>query len=537
MQVIWLDFPLPAVKPTNCRTVLYNISNQLLSKESPVPEPLIKPWSTDYEDYLRDESRRVGAATSISFPASESEVIRAIREARARGETITIQGARTGIVAGAVPDGGHVLNVSRMNAISEITADHHLIVGPGAILDDIRKHLAGSGLFFPPDPTETTASIGGMVAANASGAGTYHYGPTRNWITALRIVLADGDAIAIRRGQHFARGRHFTLTTEAGRVISGPLPTYTQPNVKSAAGYYVTDDMDLIDLFIGSEGTLGVLTQAELRLICRPAAIHGLTVFLPTQDAAIALVRALRGEAVDGLHPLDAHPVAIEFFNSDALDLLRKARSESSAFESIPSLKPHYHTAIYTEFHRDSDDDAESAVMQVIEAVIALGGSDEDTWYATTDREMEPLKAFRHATPEAVNLLIGERKREYPDLTKLGTDMSVPDPCLAEVITMYNTGLAQANLQSVIFGHIGANHVHVNILPRNQAEYDRGKDLYMQWAARVVSLGGSVSAEHGIGKIKAPFLRLMYGDEGIEEMRALRKLFDPDGALNVGNLF
>ena len=302
-----------------------------------MPEPLIKPWSTDYEDYLRDESRRVGAAASISFPASESEVIGAIREARARGETITIQGARTGIVAGAVPDGGHVLNLSRMNSIGEITAGAHLTVGPGTILDDIRKRLSGTGLFFPPDPTETTASIGGMVAANASGAGTYHYGPTRNWITALRIVLADGEVIAIRRGEHFAQGRHFALSTELGRIIEGPLPAYTQPNVKSAAGYYVTDDMDLIDLFIGSEGTLGVVTQAELRLIPRPNAIHGLTVFFPTEHAAIALVRALRGEHVHSLDPLDAHPVAIEFFNSDALDLLRGAKSESSAFESIPS--------------------------------------------------------------------------------------------------------------------------------------------------------------------------------------------------------
>lgn len=497
---------------------------------------MINPWTTEYEDYLTDESRRVGRADAISFPASESEVVQAIREARERGQTITTQGARTGIVAGAVPNGGLILNLSRMNSIGDIT-DQGLTVQPGAILDDIRKRLSGSGLFFPPDPTETTASIGGMIAANASGAGTYHYGPTRHWIAALRIVLADGDIIAIRRGERFATGRAFTLTTESGRVIEGPLPAYTQPAVKSAAGYYVADDMDLIDLFIGSEGTLGVVTGAELCLAPRPSAIHGLTVFLPTEDVAIDLVGAIRGEPVDGLDPIDVHPVAIEFFNSNALDLLRQAKSESAAFESIPALKDHYHTAIYTEFHEASDDDAESAVMQVIEALTALGGSDDDTWYATTEREMEPLKAFRHATPEAVNLLIGERKRENPDITKLGTDMSVPNSSLREAISMYDSGLAQSNLQSVIFGHIGNNHVHVNILPRSQAEYDLGKSLYLGWAARIVSLGGSVSAEHGIGKIKAPFLRLMYGDDGIEQMRALRRLFDPDEALNQGDLF
>ena len=494
------------------------------------------PWNHEYDDYLRDESRRTGIADSISFPTSEAEVVEVIVRAHAEGVPITVQGARTGIVAGAVPQGGNVMNLSLMKTVGNIR-DRRLTVQPGVLLSEIREAIAGEGLFFPPDPTEASASIGGMVACNASGAVSYRYGPTRKWVEAVRVVLSDGSTLALRRGEVHARGREFSLRTEQGRVISGMLPSYTTPSVKSAAGYYVADDMDLIDLFIGSEGTLGVITEIELRLTATPPARAGLTLFVPSEEAALALVGYLRGGEFEEAEPLSVDPAAIEFFNHDALDLLRRMKSESSAFAQIPALRPHFHTALYTEFHGESDDELEEAVMQVMEAATTLGASDEDTWYATTDRELEPLKAFRHATPEAVNLVIDERRRECPGLAKLGTDMSVPDEHLEATLRMYNAELADAGLESVIFGHIGNNHLHVNILPHDLDDYERGRQLYLSWARRAVDIGGSVSAEHGIGKVKAPFLAMMYGEAAIDEMRALRRLFDPDGMLNRGNLF
>lgn len=503
-------------------------------------ENLIASWSHDYDDYLHDESKRAGMADSISFPRSEDEVAEVIRRMRAAGGPVTIQGARTGIVAGAVPQGGHILNLSRMNGISEVRREggnSYLMVQPAAALEAVREALAKEDLFFPPDPTEASASIGGMVASNASGAMSFHYGATRKWIESLRVVLSDGSIVHLKRGESFAEGRAFSVVTEDGKSISGHLPSYIMPDVKSAAGYYVADDMDMLDLFIGMEGTLGVVTEIELRLIPKPGAMVGLTMFLPSEEAALTLVRVLRGEDVEGFQPPAIQPVAIEFFNSNALDLLREMRSESSAFSEIPALKPHYHTAINVEFHGESEEELEAAVMQVMEDATELGASDEDTWYATTEREMEPLKAFRHAVPEAVNLLIGERKKTQPELIKLGTDMSVPDQYLEQVIGMYDSELKEAELESVVFGHIGNNHVHVNILPRDMGEYEKGKSLYLSWAERVIALGGSVSAEHGIGKIKAPFLKMMYGEEGIAEMRELKKLFDPEMTLNPGNLF
>ncbi|MHB0912375.1 MAG: FAD-binding oxidoreductase [Armatimonadota bacterium] len=466
------------------------------------------PWTNEYDDYLRDESRRVGAAESISFPKSEAEVIEVLR---APGP-VTIQGARTGIVAGAVPPCGHVLNLSWMNGIGEVR-DGRITVQPGALLADVRKRVEAAGLFFPPDPTETTASIGGMVACNASGALSYRYGPTRKWVQALRVVLADGSTLAIRRGER-ARGRDFSLTTEDGRTISGRLPGYAMPSVKSAAGYYVADDMELIDLFIGMEGTLGVITEVELSLAPRPAQVAGLTVFLPSEESALRFVRELRTIPV----------VAIEYFNADALNLLRE-----TALTDVPAPLPG--CAVYTEVHGGVDD----AVERVLEILPKVGASDEKTWLAESEREIEALKAFRHAVPESVNLLIDERREENRSIAKLGTDMSVPTSALETAMRMYNEGLA--GLDSVIFGHIGDGHMHVNILPKDESEYETGRALYAIWARRVVEMGGSVAAEHGIGKTKAPLLALMYGEEGVAGMRDLKKLFDPEMRLAPGNLF
>jgi len=502
----------------------------------------IRPWDSEYDDFLHDESRLTGSAESISFPKTEDDAASIIREiARSKG-TVTVQGARTGITAGAVPFGGHILNLSRMNSIGDIRHDNatgadYLTVEPGALLTDVWKRLEGTGLWFPPDPTEASASIGGMVSCSASGAMSYLYGSTRCWVESLRIVLADGSVLPMRRGETFAVGRRFNLTTPDGRRLSGELPDYRIPDVKSAAGYYAADDMDMLDLFIGMEGTLGAVTGIELRLMPKPACIAGLMVFLKSEECAIRFVRFLRREQIGALDALGAKPAAIEYFNHDALDLLRRMRLEYPAFSEIPLLHPHYHTTIYLELHAGSEDDIDDAMMLVMDAMTELGASDEDTWYAASQHELEKHKSFRHAVPEAVNQIIGERKNANPQLTKLGTDMSAPNGMLEDVIAMYNSGLQDARLESVIFGHIGDNHLHVNILPRNMEEHTRGKLLYMDWARQVVEAGGSISAEHGIGKLKTGFLELMYGREGIDQMIALKNVFDPDHVLNPGNLF
>jgi D-lactate dehydrogenase (cytochrome) len=488
----------------------------------------------EHQDYLRDESRRSGQAVAITFPRTEADVRSALHDARQHSWSVTIQGARTGVTAGAVPEGGLILNLSRMSNIGPIRRGNLITVQPGALLSDIRAAIKPHGLFFPPDPTETSASIGGMLACNASGAQSYHYGPTRQWIQALRVILADGRSMRLERGMK-ARGQHFAIRTDSGDTVTGELPVLpSPPSIKSAAGYHIQSDMDLIDLFIGMEGTLGIVTEIDLILIPAPARIQALTTFFPNEAAALNFVRFLRGDAN---HSLPTPPVAIEFFDANALALLRLAKADNPAFSKLPSLPDRFHTAIYIEFHGDQASPIDDSIALAAETLSSLGANPDDCWFADTPKDLETLKTFRHATPEAVNLTIDQRRKLHPGLTKLGTDMSVPDDCLEKVMTIYHSDLASSGLDYVIFGHIGNNHVHVNILSRTMEDYARGKALYLEWARAIINMGGSISAEHGIGKLKVALLHLMVGDDGIRSMKQIKRIFDPAGLLNPGNLF
>jgi D-lactate dehydrogenase (cytochrome) len=310
------------------------------------------------------------------------------------------------------------------------------------------------------------------------------------------------------------------------------------PDVKNASGYYALDDMDVIDLFIGSEGTLGVVTEMEIKLLQMPKSVWGLMSFFSDEDSAINFVRGIRGEqgVVPDVQIVD-RPVAIEFFNHNALKLLRDQKKTNPAFSEVPEIPDSFHTGVYVEYHGDSDDIVGDMVVQASELLEACGGDEDSTWLAASPGEMERLQFFRHAVPEAVNLLIDKRRMTSPGLTKLGTDMAVPDDRLSYTISMYNRGLLEYKLESVMFGHIGNNHIHVNILPNSMEEYKLGKKLYLEWAHEVIGMGGTVSAEHGIGKLKTEMLGEMYGQEGIDGMRQVKKAFDPAGLLNIGNLF
>ena len=256
-----------------------------------------------------------------------------------------------------------------------------------------------------------------------------------------------------------------------------------------------------------------------------------MTAFFPDEGSAIDYVQKMKETAFD-----NAYTAALEYFNRHALDLLREKRKEP-AFAAIAEMPGEYHTAIYTEIHGTDEDAVSEAMMIACEILVEAGGDDEMTWIATNSREMEKLHFFRHATPEAVNLSIDERRKSQPALTKLGTDMAVPDDRLMEVLAMYNQTLTESGLEWVMFGHIGDNHVHVNILPNTLEEYEQGKKLYQQWARAVIDAGGTVSAEHGIGKLKARMLLDMYGEQGMAMMASVKAVFDPAGRLNPGDIF
>jgi D-lactate dehydrogenase (cytochrome) len=378
-----------------------------------------------------------------------------------------------------------------------------------------------------------------MAACNASGAKSFRYGSTRDHVESIRVVLADGDVLSLKRGQSFAVYGHFELFTEGGRTIRGELPKYKMPDVrKNTSGYFNKPNMDMIDLFIGSDGTLGIISEIEIELCKKQAANWGVTVFMPDEDKALDLVRAVRGEKVlADIEPLILKPSAIEFFSHNALNMLKVQQKTNPAFASIQEIKEGYHTAVYIEIEGDCDEEIWNGIHILGTCIEKLGGDEDATWVANNPTSLEKLHSFRHACPECVNMQIDAAKKTDSRITKLGTDMSVPDDKLKQVMKMYNEDIKKNNLHAVIFGHVGNNHLHVNTIPRNMEEYKKGKELYLTWAEKIAAMGGAVSAEHGVGKLKVPFLEKMYSPEELDEMRSIKKLFDPRQLLNRGAVF
>ncbi len=500
--------------------------------------------------YLTDESRYgEGKADVIFFPQNEAELAAVIREANLQSTPITIAGARTGLAGGAAPRGGIVLSLERMNTLLDLHYNESemkwlLTAQPGVSLEEIRDIVESkksdqlrssspqaierflqesADYFYPPDPTEMTAWLGGTVATNASGAASFKYGPTRHWVNRLRIVLANGDILDIQRGVYRASpARTFQIQWTDGSETEIALPSYSMPRCKNAAGLYIEPHMDLIDLFIGSEGILGVITEIEVILDPKPE-LMALVVFFPSEKEAIGFVEAIRSSNVD--------PDLLEYFDPNAVELLRQKQQDNPGSLSVPTFPPEGRAFIFLEIAY-TEEALEQIMLTLEEIANAHGTSMENSWAGTERSEIHKLKILRHAIPETVNAIIAQRKLKYPNVHKLGTDMAVPDEHLQHILQYYRDELVTAGLNFVIFGHVGDNHLHVNILPRNEEELEQGKSLYLQFAEEVVKLKGSVSAEHGIGKLKKDFLRVMLGNQGLKEIAKVKMALDPRGILN-----
>lgn len=466
-----------------------------------------------------------GTADSVCLAESADDVVAVLRDANLRGVPVTIAGAGTGLSGARIPNGGTVLATERLNRIIDIdVAQRRAFVEPGVLLGQLQDEVESRGLLYSPDPTERTCSIGGTIATNASGARTFKYGPTRNYVDELDVVLATGEQLHLVRGELFADKRQLSLCTVDEREIEVVLPTYAMPPIKHAAGYYAAPDMDAIDLFIGSEGTLGVVTRAVLRLVALPERIVSGVVFFASEKNTLAFVDRARSASIAtraGASGIDAR--AIEFMDAAALEFIR------TKYPSIPSDATG--GAIWFEQEvtdADEDDLLDAWYRLMIDSDALVDAS----WFAVGTEDQRRIREFRHAVPSAVYEYISEH-----GVAKIGTDMAVPDGRLAELLSFYRSEFARTGLRNVTWGHIGNNHLHANVLARNDDEYRMGRELYGRFIDRALELGGTVSAEHGIGKLKKEYLARMFGQDGIEAMRKVKRALDPNGILGAGTMF
>ncbi len=415
-------------------------------------------------------------------------------ESSANAIPVTLAGAGTGVTGGRVALGGWAVSLEKFTELA--IEDGVARAGAGVSLQDLQAAAARTGQFYAPDPTETWASVGGTVATNASGSRSFRYGDTRRHVRALRIMFVDGTV------RFFERGERVEFP-----VSPLPIPQTT----KHTAGYFLRPDLDWVDLFIGSEGTLGIVLEAELLLLPAVSELLTAVVFFGDDTKAFDAVDAWR--AVPRLRML-------EYMDRGSLELLRA---------KFPEIPKDAFAALLIEQELIS----EKEIDLWPELLESAGAMLEASWFAAGAVDRERFRRFRHALPEAVN----ETVRRAGCL-KMGTDFAVPIANNRAMLAAYRETLEpEFSGRYVIFGHIGDAHLHVNLLPSGEAEAARAQETISALARKAVELGGTVSAEHGLGKRKAHLLVLQFTPEEIDGMKAVKTRLDPQWLLGRGTLF
>ncbi len=424
-------------------------------------------------------------------PETEEQVSVILAEAERTETPVTILGSRTGLTGSCVPQGGWAVSLERFRKLEIENGSAR--VGPGVTLMELRDAAAKTGQFYAPDPTEISASIGGSIATNASGSRSFRFGSTRRHLRALKVALLDGTVRWYRRGE----------------TIDFDVPVLPNPQTtKNTAGYRLAPGMEWVDLFCGSEGTLGVTLEAEVALLPIPKHLLSGVVFFGSDDDALDAVAKWR--SVPELRML-------EYADRPSLDLIRPR---------YPEIPRAAQAALLIEAEGD-DLDAWEQRLEERHALI------EASWFGLEAKDRERFRAFRHAFPEAV--VETNRKRGFMNM---GTDYAVPLDRDREMLRYYRERLeAELPGRYVIYGHLGDAHLHLNILPTSAEEAEKATRMLREFAEHAVKLGGTVSAEHGLGKRKAGLLTLQYTPEQIEAMRAVKRRFDPHELLGRGTLF
>jgi len=466
-------------------------------------------------------------------------------------------GAQSSVTGGATPNGGLVLSTERLTSIHEPGQDK-IRVGAGVPLETLQNLLRQHGRWYAPVPTFTGAFVGGVVATNAAGAATFKYGTTRDWVEGLTVVLACGHVLDLERGQVRADPREgFELTCAHGTRRFRP-GTYRMPDVpKCSAGYFGAPDMDLVDLFVGSEGTLGVVVEATLRVLPAPPAVAFALVPVDSESVAIALVDELRRASAETWRQRDPRGIdvsAIEHLDRRCLEILREDAADR---RNDLTVRPGTELMLIVQLELPAGTDS-SAAFGDIAAALAPDAPDtalarfcrlldrhrvfDDTELAMPgdERRASQFLAFREAAPTGVNRRVGDAKRlKDARIEKTAADMIVPFERFGEMMHIYRDGYRRRGLDYAIWGHISDGNVHPNVIPRTYDDVLAGREVILEFGRHVARLGGCPLAEHGVGRssMKQALLRQLFGEAGIEEMRAIKAALDPEGKLAPGVIF
>ena len=470
---------------------------------------LIYPMEERYQEYLSDESKMVGKADSISFPENEGEILEIIAKMKACHTPVTIQGGKTGIAGCAVPARGHVLNLSHMNQVKAFNktaqGEALLKVEPGMTLLELKKAIKKlkneEELFWPPDPTESSSTVGGIASCGAKGICSRLYGDTRKYIQAARVIQWDGSVKEIKRGE--------------------------------ATVSFLGREKDLLDVHLGGEGMFGILAELTLRLEPKPKEMWGISFFFEKKEDAFTFADNL---IMEDLQVEGASMAAAEYMDRATIDAIEERKEMMTALKELPDVGAEVAAMIYIEIHGMEEEAVEEIAEMLMELAVRCDSDPDRAWAVSGETEIEKMRVFRHAAAESANLLIEKIRQKDPRITKLGTDMSLDKEAFQSVIAKYEADIAQEGLKACIFGHIGGNHLHINILPEDYEEYEKGCKLFEAWAKEIAAQQGKVVAEHGVGKLKKNLFLQTASKDCIEEIQRLKHTYDPAGMWNPENM-
>jgi D-lactate dehydrogenase (cytochrome) len=505
------------------------------------------------DGFLEDAAHYPGGhAAGVVFPRTTADIAAAV----AQGQPILAIGTQSSLTGGATPMGELLIATSKLTRVLDRTANR-ITVEAGLTVAAMQAHLSATGAWFPPAPTFAGASVGGIVATNAAGAATFKYGSTRDWVEGLVVVLADGTILDLKRGEYHARHGRFDQETRSGRV-SIPVPTYLMPQVsKRSAGYHAAPGMDLVDLFIGAEGTLGVIAQATFRVLS-PAPQSSIALIpCRSERQALDLVLTLRHASMDTRRTGSRAGIdvaAIENMDARSIAILREDEADTRNDVSFPADTS---VALLVQLELPPDTTPADAYEQIGGALLTGVADtsltrfcrllDERGLLDVTElalpgdrRRAEQLFSIREAVPAGVNRRVGVAKRDiHPRIEKTAADMVVPVERFGEMMDIYRRGFECRGLDYAIWGHISDGNVHPNVIPRSYEDVELGKEAILEFGRATAALGGCPLAEHGVGRnpVKQALLRQLYGESGIEEMRAVKRALDPEWKLAPGVIF
>lgn len=476
--------------------------------------------------YASDSSNLPARAEALCRPDNKQQAAIILRVGRATKIPITLSGGRSNLTGSATAETGILLSTANLNEPEvDIDQKNLQVTSPvNIILEELRDKIldeTGKALYYPVDPTSRgDAWVGGTIACNASGFTPGEIGATRDWVEGLEILMPDGLQVSAIRGQYISENGEFILA-DNNHEQSWPVPTYPRPKIKNASGPFSSPDgkIDLIDMFIGSEGLFGLVTGCTLKLARRPKDYLDLFFSLPDEERAIAFYQFLDRELNGNFGSLSA----FEYFGINALNYMdHKERlfygdNQVAIYLQIPIATKTLDQEIELWFNRllESKCDIDP------EAIILLDNEPKRRIFMES----------RHSMPANALEVIQER-----GTYTIMTDTVVPPEHFAEFLAHIHDLLKTEAIDYLSFGHFGDCHLHFTLLP-TQEKLQRAAELYDLFIVKAVEMGGVYSGEHGTGKRKRKDFITLYNQAAIEQLKKCKAAVDPDFLINRGNVF